>query len=383
MLCLYNHIDILNAYAQGFFQTLDQNKNFFFYCPESRPLIPIEGMHVSKTLSQKLKKNMFTVKFNTAFIDTMKLCIRNTDNWITPELVHVYNHLHRLGYAHSVECWNGDLLVGGLYGLAIGAGFFVESMFSKENDASKVALFYLIQELQKQGFQFIDCQIMSTHLKSLGAVDVNQETFSHMLSKAIITKTKWGQEINQVAKLYEFNIETDRLLIRQVNHSDEAAVLNLAKNSKMHRYTLVPPLGTASDFQSFLMKMREQNSKGIPDGLSIINKDDGKYIGSLSMFYPNRFLPAMELAVEINPNFWGKGYGSEAFLAGISFLSDSYPIYRLQARAVPENISSNALMRRLHFHFEGTLKNMYWFDGLFDLNFYSLTRSELGIPLNK
>jgi leucyl/phenylalanyl-tRNA---protein transferase len=377
MLFKYNHIDILNAYAQGFFHTLNEHGDFFFFRPKNRPIVLIGNLHVSRTLNQKIKKDYFSVTFDTAFEATMASCVRPVDNWITPESIHVYKYLHRLGFAHSVECWRNNKLVGGLYGLALGSCFFVESMFSIETDSSKVALFHLLKKLKSQNFEFVDFQIMSSHLESMGATQIDNETFQTMLKRSLETLTPWGKNLSDIYRLYEFNFETERLRIRQVSSEDCPNMKGLSAHQEMHRYTLVKPIETDSLFNDYLAKAHRQNMLGVPDGLTILDRTSNKYLGSLSMFYPSRDLPTMEIAIELSPSSWGFGIAKEALSLAINYLSDSYPIYRIQTRVVRENTGSNKLMQSLHFEFEGTQKNSYWFNRLFDLNFYSFSRSQL------
>jgi leucyl/phenylalanyl-tRNA--protein transferase len=151
-----------------------------------------DAVKVSKSLNKSLRKQAFTVTFDQAFEKVMNACSApranqptDPDNrtWIHEEIISAYNELHRLGYAHSVECWQQNKLVGGLYGVAIGKAFFGESMFSFVTDSSKVALVALCQQLQRWGVPLIDCQIYSDHLASMGAVEIPRDLFVQQLQQ--------------------------------------------------------------------------------------------------------------------------------------------------------------------------------------------------------
>jgi leucyl/phenylalanyl-tRNA--protein transferase len=374
MLFNYNFIEIFNAYSKGYFPTLNTSGQFFFYRPERRPLIPISGMHVSKTLNQKLKKDYYQIKFNHNFEDVITNCIRENDNWITPELIHVFKYLSKIGYAHSVSCFKQDKLVGGLYGIAIGAGFFIESMFSIEDDASKYSLYHLILELQKQNFEFIDCQVISKHLTSLGAINIDEKTFDVTLNRSIKIPTDWGKDIFQIKELTKFKIETKRLLITAMTQDDSESVINLGNNLEVHQFSIAKPVSNKWEFDEYLKLAQNANSNGIPDCLAIRLKENDLFIGTIEMHYPQRDQPTIELGIEIDPLFWGKGYAKEAFIKAIAFIFEAYPVFRIQARAVPENTRSNHLLKSVGFNFECTLKQACWYNRSYDLNYYGITR---------
>lgn len=156
-----------------------------WYSPEQRGIIPLHDLKVSRSLRQTLRKKMFAVRINTNFEATMRACADRDDVWISETIVQSYLQLHRLGYAHSVECWNNEKLVGGLYGVTIGGAFFGESMFSRLADASKVALVYLVKRLNERGFVLLDTQYSNPHLLTLGCIEIPQSEYVQQLQKAI------------------------------------------------------------------------------------------------------------------------------------------------------------------------------------------------------
>jgi leucyl/phenylalanyl-tRNA--protein transferase len=383
MLFKFNYIEILNYYSRGYFHThlLDAvDKQFFFYLPKTRPLIPASGMYVSRTLRRKINQQLFQIKIDTDFEEIVKSCARDDEPWITPELIQVYKYLFKLGYAHSVGCYQDDKLVGGVFGLAIGAGFFAKSMFSRVIHASKIAFYYLTLELQKQNFEFMDCQIMSDHLLSLGAVSIDDKTFEVTLNRSIKTTTDWGKDIFQIKELTKFKIETKRLLITAMTQDDSESVINLGNNLEVHQFSIAKPVSNKWEFDEYLKLAQNANSNGIPDCLAIRIKENNLFIGTIEMYYPQKDQPTIELGIEIDPLYWGKRYAKEAFSKAIDFIFEAYPVFRIQARALPENTRSNHLLKSVGFNFEGTLKQACWYNQIYDLNYYSITRDSYHSP---
>lgn len=134
---------------------------------------------------------MFRIRVNTAFEEVMRSCSGRKDTWISEEIIASYGQLHRMGYAHSVEAWRNNVLVGGLYGVALGGAFFGESMFSRTRDASKVALVYLVEHLQKKAFQLLDTQFVTPHLAKFGAVEISRDRYLELLQEAITLPVKF------------------------------------------------------------------------------------------------------------------------------------------------------------------------------------------------
>lgn len=177
---------LLGAYRAGCFPWFGPQDPILWWCPDPRAVLFPDRVYVSRSLARRLRAGTFTVRFDTAFDAVVAQCAAPRagadGTWLTPAMRNAYSALHRLGYAHSVEAWEGDTLVGGLYGLALGRVFFGESMFSRRADASKVALAYLCRRLARRGFELIDCQVSSAHLRSLGAVDMPRSEFLRCLA---------------------------------------------------------------------------------------------------------------------------------------------------------------------------------------------------------
>lgn len=181
---------ILEAYRQGIFPMADtaDSSFFHFYRPDQRGLLPIKDLHIPKSLQKSLNKRPYNIRFDTAFSDVIDGCAKTNktgerDNtWINPLIRDVFIELHEMGYAHSVEAWNfKDELVGGLYGLSIGAVFCGESMFSTATDASKIALVHLCQHLAEKEFTVLDTQFINDHLKQFGAYEMPQEEYETLI----------------------------------------------------------------------------------------------------------------------------------------------------------------------------------------------------------
>lgn len=177
---------ILDAYHRGIFPWYNAGQPIMWWSPDPRCIIELKDIHVSRSLGKVLRQGRFVVTLNHNFEEVISQCAAprqyTDETWITPELKQAFIHLHKTGYAHSVECWQDERLVGGLYGLAMGRVFFGESMFSRVSDASKVALVYLGRFLKQQNFRLIDCQIYSAHLRSLGAKPIQRKLFANLLS---------------------------------------------------------------------------------------------------------------------------------------------------------------------------------------------------------
>ena len=180
---------IIKAYMLGMFPMSDSrtNKNFFFVDPKFRAVIPILNFHISKSLLRFVKKKPFKISINKAFPDVIKSCatINRTETWINKEIETLFISLHKMNYAHSIECWQNNTMVGGIYGLAIGGVFFAESMFSLIPNGSKVALLNLVAILWKTGFKVLDVQFLNKHLLQFGAYEISKKEFQTQLQKAI------------------------------------------------------------------------------------------------------------------------------------------------------------------------------------------------------
>lgn len=182
---------ILKAYKKGIFPWYSEGDPILWWSPDPRMVLYPKDLKISRSLKKVLKKNKFTITFNRDFPSVIKMCAKTPrkgqdGTWILPEIIQAYTKLHEMGYAHSVEAYIGDELVGGLYGVVIGKVFFGESMFSKVSDASKVAFVHLVEKLKNEGFHFIDCQVSSHHLARFGAIEIPRDRFLEELYAYIL-----------------------------------------------------------------------------------------------------------------------------------------------------------------------------------------------------
>jgi leucyl/phenylalanyl-tRNA--protein transferase len=181
---------LIRAYKRGIFPWYDEFSPILWYSPPERCVMLPENFRLSKSLKRKLDSGFFTITIDENFRSVIAACANTerkheTGTWILPEMIEAYTRLHNNGFAHSVEVWQNGLLAGGLYGVSLGKAFFGESMFHKVTDASKAALHYLCKWLAKNEFQFIDAQIETEHLLSLGAKTVSRNTYLTMLQEAL------------------------------------------------------------------------------------------------------------------------------------------------------------------------------------------------------
>ncbi len=179
---------LLLAYSMGIFPWFNEGDPILWWSPDPRCVIEPDRVHISGSLAKVLRQGRFAVTFDRAFSRVIEACAevrtaRGEGTWITEEMREAYVRLHELGFAHSVECWEGDSLAGGLYGVALGRCFFGESMFHRRPNASKVALVTLAQKLAERGFELIDGQLPTPHLESLGARRVRREEFLERLRR--------------------------------------------------------------------------------------------------------------------------------------------------------------------------------------------------------
>lgn len=179
---------LLFAYRSGIFPWYDEGQPLLWWSPDPRCVFMPGDFHISRRLQRELRRSTAEIRINTAFSDVIRACAEprrsEQGTWITPEMIKAYEDLHRSGWAHSIEVWQSGDLAGGLYGLAIGKAFFGESMFSLTPNASKLALIYLAAQLKAGDLEILDCQVVSSHLLSLGARIVPRSEFLHSLSTA-------------------------------------------------------------------------------------------------------------------------------------------------------------------------------------------------------
>lgn len=182
---------LLRAYSIGVFPMADSRTadDVYWVEPKKRGILPLDDFRLSRSLGKTVRSDRFTVTADTAFTRVVAECAAATDGrpdtWINPAIELAYADLHRRGHAHSIEVWQEDQLVGGLYGVKLGGAFFGESMFSRRSNASKVALAWLVARLKVGGFALLDCQFITDHLQSLGAIEVSRDDYVALLDAAL------------------------------------------------------------------------------------------------------------------------------------------------------------------------------------------------------
>jgi leucyl/phenylalanyl-tRNA---protein transferase len=180
---------LLSAYAQGIFPWYNPDEPILWWCPDPRAVLLPTQFHVSRSLARRLRKADFAVTLNRAFPAVLEACsaprARGRGTWLGPEMKQAYQDLHERGHAQSIEVWRHGELVGGLYGVSLGRAFYGESMFSRIDDGSKIALYYLCRQLRDWDFELMDCQISSPHLATLGAIELSREEFLTRLRGAV------------------------------------------------------------------------------------------------------------------------------------------------------------------------------------------------------
>ncbi|HHN68037.1 MAG TPA: leucyl/phenylalanyl-tRNA--protein transferase [Thermopetrobacter sp.] len=178
---------LLHAYARGVFPMANaaDDPDIFWVEPAWRGVFPLDAFHVPRRLRRTLRRRPFQVRVDSAFAAVMDGCAERPATWINATIRRLYTELHGMGHAHSVECWRGDELVGGLYGVRLGAAFFGESMFSRATDASKVALVHLVARLKAGRFRLLDAQFQTEHLATFGALEIAREDYLRQLDAAL------------------------------------------------------------------------------------------------------------------------------------------------------------------------------------------------------
>jgi leucyl/phenylalanyl-tRNA--protein transferase len=188
---------LLLAYSSGIFPWYSRGEPILWWSPDPRTIITPDSLHVSRSLQRTLTRGTFRTTLDTAFPEVIRACAQiprrhEHGTWITLAMIRAYCALHDAGFAHSIECWVGDALVGGLYGVSLGGCFFGESMFSRETNASKVALVTLVRQLETWGIDLLDCQLTTSHLLSLGAYEVPRTQFLTMVKDRLTRPTRPG-----------------------------------------------------------------------------------------------------------------------------------------------------------------------------------------------
>jgi len=188
---------LLYAYGHGLFPMADPDEGgqLYWYAPDPRAVLPLDAFHVPSSLARVVRQGRFEVRVDTAFEAVMRACAApapgRASTWISEPMIEAYVDLHRVGYAHSVECWRGGALVGGLYGVRLGGAFFGESMFHRAADASKVALVHLVDRLRAGGFVLLDTQMATPHLARFGVVEIPRAAYEARLAEALRVEGDW------------------------------------------------------------------------------------------------------------------------------------------------------------------------------------------------
>jgi leucyl/phenylalanyl-tRNA--protein transferase len=193
---------LLRAYSIGVFPMAESrdDPNLYWIDPEKRGILPLDAVHVPRRLRRTLRRNVYEVRCDTAFTDVIRNCAtatgRRPETWINEEIIALYSALFEMGQAHSVECWREGELVGGLYGVTLGAAFFGESMFSRARDSSKVALIHLVARLRRGGFQLLDTQFVTGHLQRFGTIEIERSEYRKRLAAALATTATFHPELS-------------------------------------------------------------------------------------------------------------------------------------------------------------------------------------------
>lgn len=178
---------LLRAYQAGVFPMAESadSEEVLWVDPRTRGILPLNGLHLSRSLRKRLRRWDYVVTVDRVFDEVVRRCADRSETWINPTITGLYSDLHRLGRAHSLEVWREQRLVGGLYGVKLGAAFFGESMFSRETDCSKIALAFLVARLRRGGFTLLDTQFMTSHLRSMGAIEITRSDYHARLADAL------------------------------------------------------------------------------------------------------------------------------------------------------------------------------------------------------
>jgi leucyl/phenylalanyl-tRNA--protein transferase len=187
---------LLSAYAAGVFPMDDAQGRLRWYRPDPRGVVPLgDGFHVGKNLRRRVRQGTLEATTDRCFERVMRRCAEGRPMWISERLIRAYMQLHAIGAAHSVEVWKEGELVGGLYGVAVGGAFCGESMFSRQTDASKVALVYLVDTLQRAGFVLLDTQWTTPHLEQFGAYEISARQYEERLARALALRPDWPDRL--------------------------------------------------------------------------------------------------------------------------------------------------------------------------------------------
>lgn len=191
---------LLQAYRLGVFPMAMENGEIRWFSPDPRTILPLDGFHVPHGLKRERRAQSIEIRIDTSFDEVIRACAARPDTWINEEIIESYNHLHSLGWAHSVEAWSANELVGGLYGVAIGGAFFGESMFHRATGASKIALWALVDHLRTRRFSLLDTQWLTPHLEQFGAKEISRTLYLHLLTAALDLDRSFHEQGSQLAE---------------------------------------------------------------------------------------------------------------------------------------------------------------------------------------
>ncbi|MDB2407348.1 leucyl/phenylalanyl-tRNA--protein transferase [Jannaschia sp.] len=196
---------LLMAYASGVFPMAEarDDEEIFWVDPKLRGVMPLDGFHLSRSLARTIRRRRFLVTTDEAFDRVVAGCADRDETWINRPIARLYGQLHRLGFAHSIEVWDGETLAGGLYGVAMGAAFFGESMFSCRSDASKVALAWTVAQLRLGGFRLFDTQFLTDHLASLGGVEIARDHYHAQLRGALAQTARLPDQVPDASEVLD------------------------------------------------------------------------------------------------------------------------------------------------------------------------------------
>lgn len=201
---------LLSAYAAGLFPmaAAREASDLHWLDPDPRGILPLDGFHISRSLRRRILSGRFRISLDADFAGVLDGCADRPETWINAEIRALYLALHRQGHAHSLEVWEGDLLAGGVYGVALGAAFFGESMFSRRTDASKVALAWLVGHLRAGGFTLFDTQFLTPHLASLGGVEIPRDDYRRRLAAALARPARFDLSLPSAQELVQRSSQT-------------------------------------------------------------------------------------------------------------------------------------------------------------------------------
>jgi leucyl/phenylalanyl-tRNA---protein transferase len=214
---------LLTAYESGYFPMAEGRgeAELLWFNPDPRAIIPLDGFHLSKSLRKSVRQRPYTLRVDTAFTQVMQACAAPRDgereSWINAEILNAYSELYEMGYAHSVECWQGETLVGGLYGVSLGGAFFGESMFSRQTNASKIAFVYLLEIFVRSGYRLLDTQFVNAHLLQFGVIEIPRVDYVARLNKALIALPNPSYHFSALAGTIVASDPSDFTVMRPVS----------------------------------------------------------------------------------------------------------------------------------------------------------------------